>query len=98
MDGNPKPSADFNWSHIPRSSSTTVPSVQIYPSVHSSTYLLNNIDGSYCGRILQTAIKNSIGSSSVRETNVTVLCKFTYLSHFMSELLAYFEICYVLTI
>ena len=90
MDGYPKPSADFKWVHLPTSSRTTVTSVQMYPFVHSATYLLNNIDGSYCGRILQTTIKNSIGSSSVRETNVTVLCKFIDLSHFMWELIVYF--------
>ena len=75
MDGYPKPSADFKWTHLPNSSATNVPSVQLYPFVYSSTYSLNNIDGSYCGRILQTTLKNSIGSSSLRETNVTVFCK-----------------------
>ena len=76
MDGNPKPSADFKWTHLPKSSTTIVPSVQLHPFVYSSTYALNNIDGSYCGRILQTTIKNSIGSSPPRGTNVDVLCKF----------------------
>ena len=76
MDGNPQPSADFRWPHLTGSSPTNVPSVQLYPFVYSSTYTLNNIDASYCGRILQTTIKNSVGSSSVRtSTNVTVLCK-----------------------
>ena len=90
MDGYPKPSADFKWIHLPTSSRTTVTSVQMYPFVHSATYLLNNIDGSYCGRILQTTIKNSIGSSSVGVTNVNVWCEFIYLSHFMWELIVHF--------
>ena len=80
MDGNPKPSADFRWPHRTVSSPTNVPSVQLYPFVYSSTYTLNNIDASYCGKILQTTIKNSIGSSSVStSTNVTVLCKLSFL-------------------
>ena len=76
MDGNPQPSADFKWAHIPNSSATNVPSAQLFPFVYSSTYSLKNIDGSYCGRILQTTLKNSVGSSLVKSTNVTVLCEF----------------------
>ena len=80
MDGNPQPSADFRWPHLTGSSPTNVPSVQLYPFAYSSTYTLNNIDASYCGKILQTTIKNSIGSSSeIASTNVTVLCKFIFL-------------------
>jgi len=76
MDGNPKPLADFRWPHLTGSSPTNVPSVQLYPFVYSSTYTLNNIDASYCGRILQTTLKNSIGSSSdTAFTNVNVLLK-----------------------
>jgi len=76
IDGNPKPSADFRWPHLTGSSPTNIPSVKLYPFVYSSTYTLNNIDASYCGRILQTTLKNSIGSSSVTaSTNVTVLLK-----------------------
>ena len=77
MDGNPKPSADFRWPHLPLSLPTNVPSVKLYPFVYSSTYTLNNIDASYCGRILQTTIRNNIGSSVTASTNVTLLCKFT---------------------
>ena len=80
MDGNPKPSAEFRWPHLTGSSPTNVPSVQLYPFVYSSTYTLNNIDASYCGRILQTTLKNSIGSSSeTASSNVTVLCKIMFL-------------------
>ena len=80
MNGNPQPSADFRWPHLTGSSPTIVPSVQLYPFVYSSTYTLNNIDASYCGRNLQTTLKNSIGSSSdTSSTNVTVLCKFIFL-------------------
>ena len=78
MDGYPQPSADFKWTHLPSSTPSSVPNVQLYPFVYTSTYSLNNIDGSYCGRILQTTLKNSIGSSSVKSTNVTVLCKYHY--------------------
>ena len=78
MDGNPKPSAEFDWAYLPVSSPRNVPATPLYPFVYSSTYSLSNIDGSYCGRILQTTLKNSIGSSSVGETNVTVICKFHY--------------------
>ena len=80
MDGNPGPSADFRWPHLTGSSQTNVPSVQLYPFVYSSTYKLNHINASYCGRILQTTLKNSIGSSSdAASVNVTVLCKFIFL-------------------
>ena len=80
MDGNPQPSADFRWPHLTGSSPTNVPSVQLYPFVYSSTYTLNNVDASYCGRILQTTLKNSIGSSSeTASTYVTVLCKYIFL-------------------
>ena len=80
MDGNPQPSADFIWPHLTGSSPTNIPSVKLYPFVYSSTYTLNSIDARYCGRILQTALKNSIGSSSdIASTNVTVLCKFIFL-------------------
>ena len=78
MNGNPQPSAEFKWTHLPTSSSIDVPSVQFYPFVYSSAYSLNNIDASYCGRILQTTIKNSIGTSSVKRTNVTVLRKYIH--------------------
>jgi len=63
MDGNPQPSADFRWPHLTGSSPTNVPSVKLYPFVYSSAYTLTNIDASYCGRLLQTTLKNSIGSS-----------------------------------
>ena len=80
MDGNPEPSADFRWPHLTGSSPTNVPSAQLYPFVYSSTYTMNNIDASYCGRILQTTLKNSIGSSlATTSTNVTLFCKFTLL-------------------
>ena len=76
MDGNPKPSADFRWPHLTGSSAINVPSVQLYPFVYSSTYTLNNINASYCGRVLETTVKSSIGSSSVTaSTNVSVLRK-----------------------
>ena len=77
MDGNPKPSAYFRWPHLNGSSTTNVTSVQLYPFAYSSTYTMNKINASYCGRILQTTLKNRIGTSSVTAyTNVTVLCKF----------------------
>ena len=79
MDGNPQPSADFTWPHLFGSSPTNVPSVQLYPFVYSSTYTMNNIGASYCGRILQTTLRNNIGSSVTASTNVTLLRKFALL-------------------
>ena len=79
MQGNPPPSSDFRLPHLTGSTPTNVASVQLYPFVYSSTYKLNHIDASYCGRILQTTLKNSIGSSSETvSSNVTVLCKFIF--------------------
>ena len=75
MDGNPRPSADFRWLHLPLSPPTSGKSVKLYPFVYSSTYVLNNINGSYCGRVLETRLKNDIGYSSARGTIVIVLCK-----------------------
>ena len=79
VDGNPKPTADFRWPHLTGSSPPNVPSFQVYPYVYSSTYTMNNIGASYCGRILQTTLRNSIGSSATASTNVTFLCEFTLL-------------------
>ena len=76
MDGNPKPSADFKWPHLSGSPPTNPPIVQLYPFIYSSTYSLKNIDASYCGRILQTTVKNRVGSSRAKDTYVTVLCEF----------------------
>ena len=78
MDGHPQPSADFRWPHLTGSSATNVSSIQLYPFLYSSTYSLKNVDGSYCGRILVTMLRNGIGSSTFRNTNVTVLCEFIY--------------------
>ena len=74
MKANPQPSADFRWTHHNVTSSTAVRGVQSHPFVYTSMYTLGNIDASYCGRILQTTIKNSVGSL-VKNTAVTVLCK-----------------------
>ena len=79
MDGNPQPSADFRWPHRTGSTPTNVPSARLYPFVYSSTYTMNNIDASYCGRILQTTLRNNIGSLVTASTSVTVLCKFALL-------------------
>ena len=73
MDGNPIPSADFRWPHLNDSSPTNAPSIRLHPFLYSSTYTLNNIDASYCGRVLQTTLRNNVGLSSVRDTVVTVL-------------------------
>ena len=78
MDGNPQPSAYFKWIDLPSSAPIYVESVQLYPFVYTSPYLLSNIDGRYCGKILQTTLQNSIGSSSVRNITFTVLCKYHY--------------------
>ena len=78
MDGHPQPSADFRWPHLTGSSPAIVSGVQLYPFMYSSTYSLKNVDASYCGRILATTLKNGIGSSTFRNTNVTVFCEFIY--------------------
>ena len=77
MNGNPKPSADFKWPHLSGSPPANVSSVQLYPFIYSSTYSLKNIDANYCGRILQTTVKSSVGSSTTKDTNVTVLCEYS---------------------
>ena len=78
MDGNPQPSAEFRWPHLTGSSPASVSSVQLYPFVYSSIYTMKNTNASYCGRILETRIKNSMGLSSVTaSTNVTVLRMFS---------------------
>ena len=78
MDGNPQPSAEFRWPHLTGSSPASVSSAQLYPFVYSSIYTMNNTNASYCGRILETTVKNNLGSSSVTAfTNVTVLRKFS---------------------
>ena len=78
MNGNPQPSAHFRWTHLPTSSTVIATSMRMSPSVYSTTYLIKNIDGKYCGRILQTTIRNSVGSSPVKTTNINVLCKYLY--------------------
>ena len=80
MDGSPKPSVQIRWSHLPISSRKTLPIFPLYPFVYTSTYVLSNTDASYCGRILEITVKNSIGSSSVISTTVHVLCKFILFS------------------
>ena len=76
--GNPKPATNFRWLHLPNSSSETGPSIKLYPFVYSSKFLLHNINATYCGKILQTVLKNSMGYSTVKVTYVTVLCKFCF--------------------
>ncbi|XP_065054139.1 uncharacterized protein LOC135682957 isoform X3 [Rhopilema esculentum] len=72
MDGNPAPSADFFWPHI-GDGGTTVAGSQIYPYVYSAKFSHPNIAATFCGRILKSSVKNSIGSSFAKDTNVTVL-------------------------
>ena len=74
MDGNPAPLADFLWPHI-GDGGATVAASQIYPYVYSAKFSHPNIAASYCGRILKSSVKNSVGSSLAKDTYVTVLCK-----------------------
>eukprot|EP00795_Rhopilema_esculentum_P014964 gene14964-6117_t len=74
MDGNPTPSADFLWPHH-GDGGTTVAGIQIYPYVYSAKFSHPNIAASYCGRILKSSVKNSVGSSLAKDTYVTVLLK-----------------------
>ena len=78
MDGNPKPSADFRWLHHTGSSPTNITSFELHPFVYSSVYTLNNISASYCGRILETTIKNRLGAST-EATKLTMMCRFIYI-------------------
>ena len=81
MDGNTAPLADFLWPHL-GDSGTTVAASQIYPYVYSAKFSHPNIAASYCGRILKSSVKNSIGLSLAKDTNVTVLCKCPYIISF----------------
>eukprot|EP00795_Rhopilema_esculentum_P014969 gene14969-6122_t len=74
MDGNPAPSADFLWPHL-GDGGTTVAGSQIYPYVYSAKFTHPNIAATFCGRILKSSVKNSIGSSLAKDTYVTVLLK-----------------------
>ena len=74
MDGNPIPSAVFQWTGE-RSKGPTILGTQIYPCIYKSTYTLDNIPASYCGRVLTTKVANSIGTSALKNTVVTVLRK-----------------------
>ena len=60
MDGNPKPSLDFEWPHLSGSLPTNVPSVDLFSFIYASNFSLNNINASYCGRILKTATKTAL--------------------------------------
>ena len=78
MDGNPTPSATFQWLHE-GSKVQTIKGTQLYPFFYQSTYALDNIPASYCGRLLAVKASNSLGTSVQRSTNVTVLRKFPVL-------------------
>ena len=95
MDGNPQPYAEFKWSHLSSSSARNVTAIPMYPFVYTATYSLHNIDWSYCGRMLQITVKNRIGSSSVRSTNVTVLCKLNYrVTHYLFiDVVQFIDLC-----
>ncbi|XP_065054125.1 uncharacterized protein LOC135682952 isoform X2 [Rhopilema esculentum] len=74
MDGSPAPSADFLWPHL-GDGGTTVAASQIYPYVYSAKFTHPNIAATFCGRILKSSVKNSVGSSLAKDTYVTVLMK-----------------------
>ena len=74
MDGNPKPTAIFEWPHDGRKDKS-IKENELYPYFFQSIYTLNNIPASYCGRIVNTKIHNSVGAVT-KKTNVTVLCKY----------------------
>ena len=74
MDGNPIPSAKFQWTGDKRKG-PTIRGTQIYPHIYKSTYTLANIPASYCGRVLTTKVANNIGTSALKNTVVTVLRK-----------------------
>ena len=82
MDGNPTPSATFQWLHE-GNKVQTIKGTQLYPNVYLSTYALDNIPASYCGRLLAVKASNSLGTSARRSTNVTILRKFHVLEFFV---------------
>jgi len=77
MDGSPTPSADFIWPHVTAVPSTKVPSVQLRSFEYSATYNLKNIDASFCGRKLQTTLRNQIGDNT-KSIRVIVLLKLNH--------------------
>jgi len=87
MDGNPRPSADFSWPHLAGSSPMNALSVQMRPFEYWSTYGLGNIDARYCGRMLQTTIRNKNGENTM-STLVTVLLKLDHLLHLKARKIA----------
>ena len=75
MDGNPGPSAIFQWPHD-SSKDQTIPGTQLYPYIYESTYTVNNVPASFCGRILTIKVRNGVGLSATIRTNLTVLCEY----------------------
>ena len=74
MDGKPTPSASFQWLHE-GNKVQTIKGKRLYPNIYQSTYALDNIPASYCGRVLVTRASNSLGKSVRKSTTVTVLRK-----------------------
>ena len=75
IDCNPKPMALLTWSHD-KSKTSTIAATQIYPFIYEAIFTSNNIPAIYCGRTFDTRIINSVGTSSLQKTNVTVSCKY----------------------
>ena len=75
MVGNPKPKAYFKWTD--RSSLSAVNALSILSNQfqYYTVYKMNNVDASFCGRRLQTTLRNSVGSSATKNTQVIVLRK-----------------------
>ena len=75
MEGNPKPQACFKWTHLSSSSVVNVSSPRSNQFHYHAIYKMNNVDASFCGKQLQTTLRNNMGSSTTKHITVIILCK-----------------------
>ena len=81
MDGNPRPRAYFKWSHRSSLSVVNASSARSNQFLYHATYIMNNVDATFCGKKLQTTLRNNLGSSTTKHILVIVLCKLHSLIH-----------------
>eukprot|EP00794_Sanderia_malayensis_P011135 gene11135-12306_t len=74
FDGNPKPSAEVQWSGSSTKTALTVN--EQYKFIYNAEYTMNNIDASYCNKTLTISVKNSVGNAADIQTTVSVLLNF----------------------
>ena len=75
MAGNPEPKAYFKWIHRSSLSVVNASSSLSNPFQYYAAYKMNNFDPSFCGKQLQTTLRNNLGSSTTKYIRVIVLCK-----------------------